>query len=90
MTEDMHVRIRTDGRYEELPTIGGLFETSEDPEDAARLTAEHVAENRQISEMLEAKGFGIEGDEPGGVQINRALRTGRAGEEEGAARQRLT
>lgn len=35
---------------------------------------EYLAENQRVAEMLQAKGFGIEGDEPGGVQMNRALR----------------
>jgi hypothetical protein len=76
MTEDTHVRIRADGRCEDLQSIRGLRRSSQDPEEDARLESEHIAENRRISEMLEAKGFGLEGDEPGAVQINRALRLG--------------
>jgi len=34
-----------------------------------RLAAEHLEENRRVAKMLEEKGFRIEGDEPGGVQI---------------------
>ncbi|MGH3088829.1 MAG: hypothetical protein ACRDSJ_16100 [Rubrobacteraceae bacterium] len=74
MTEDRHVRIHANGHMEDLPAIAGMRMASQDPEEDARLEAEHLAENQRIAKMLEAKGFGIEGDEPGGVQINRFLR----------------
>lgn len=73
MTEDSHVRIYADGRVEYLPTVAGMRLASQDPEEDARLKAEYLAENQRIAAMLETKGFGIEGDEPGGVQINRFL-----------------
>jgi hypothetical protein len=38
------------------------------------LEVEHYAENQWIARMLDARGFGIEGDEPVGVWINRFLR----------------
>jgi len=63
MTEDEHVRIRADGRCEDLPSISGLHEISEDPVETARLTAQHVAENRRILEMLRAKGFALDPDD---------------------------
>lgn len=74
MTEDRHVRIHADDHIEYLPTIAGMRRASEDPEEDARLKAEYLVENQRIARMLEEKGFGIEGDEPGGVQINRVLR----------------
>ena len=73
MTNDRHVRIYADGICENLPAISEFHLTSEDPEEAARLEAEYFAENQKISQMLEEKGFGLQGDEPGGVQINRTL-----------------
>jgi hypothetical protein len=73
MTNDRHVRIYADGSTEALPAVSGLRLCSEDPEEDARLEAEFYADNKRIAEMLEEKGFGIDGDEPGGVQINRAL-----------------
>jgi hypothetical protein len=73
MTEDEHVRIYADGHTEYLSTIAGMRLASQDPEEDARLKAEYLAENQRTARMLEAKGFGIEGDEPGGVQINRFL-----------------
>jgi hypothetical protein len=77
MTSDSHVRVRADGSEEELPTISSMrWKMSEDPVEDARLAEEHLAENQRISEMLAAKGFGMEGDEPLSVQITRALSTG--------------
>ncbi len=73
MTNDRHVRLYADGQSESLPSIAECRLCSEDPEEDARLDAEYYAENRRISEMLEEKGFGVEGDEPGAVQINRSL-----------------
>jgi len=75
MTDDSHVRIYSDGRCEYLPTIGSFRIVSQDPEEDARLEAEYYRKNQEVARMLESKGFGIEGDEPGGVQINRLLHT---------------
>jgi hypothetical protein len=74
MTNDRHQRIRADGRLEALPTIADLRLCANDPVEDARLEAEFRARDREVAEMLKAKGFGIEGDEPGGVRIDRALR----------------
>lgn len=49
---------------------------SQDPEEDARLEEEYRKETRQVARMLEEKGFTIEGDEPGGVVINRFLALG--------------
>ena len=76
MTNDTHVRIYADGQCAGLPAIPPFRFCSEDPEEDARLKAESFSENRKIAKMLEEKGFGLSGDEPGGVQINRALRMG--------------
>lgn len=73
MTNDSHVRIYADGHSEALPTIQELRLCSQDPEEDARLDAEYYAENQRVAKMLEEKGFGVAGDEPGGVQINRLL-----------------
>ncbi len=51
--------------------------------EECRLHAEYEARNKRISEMLEAKGFGLSGDEPGGVQINCLLRLGKIGKDSG-------
>lgn len=79
MTSDRHVRIYEDGSEESLPTVSTMRPASRDPEEDARLAAEHLAENRRAAAMLEEKGFGMAGDEPGGVQINRHLALGRLG-----------
>ena len=81
MTDDCHERIYSDGRVESLPAIDAFVLSSSDPEEAARLKAESRARNREISELLAEKGFGLAGDEPGGVQINRSLRLEDPGEE---------
>jgi hypothetical protein len=71
MTNDRHARIHSSGKHEWLPAVEEFCLVSEDPIEDARLQAEYYAENQRIMEMLEAKGFGLEGDEPGGVQIRR-------------------
>jgi hypothetical protein len=75
MTNDRHVRIHADGHCEGLPEIQEFRICSEDPQEDARLDAEYYAENQRIAKMLEEKGLGPSGDEPGGVLINRFLYT---------------
>lgn len=77
MTDDSHDRIYFDGTRESLPTIMGMRMVSPDPEEDARWEEEHDAQNREIEKVLEQKGFGMTGDEPGGVAINRYLRLGK-------------
>jgi hypothetical protein len=76
MTEDSHVRLRCGILPEGLPTIVGMRRVSPDPDEDARWDAAHTARNREIARMLDEKGFGVCGDEPGGVLINRFLRLG--------------
>jgi hypothetical protein len=73
MTNDRHIRIYASGRREALPAIQEFRLTSSDPEEDARLEAEYFADNQRVAQLLEAKGFRLQGDEPGGVQINRLL-----------------
>ena len=73
MTSDRHDRIYADGHRSNLPTVCEFRVCSDDPEEDARLKAEYYAENKKIARMLEEKGFGLEGNEPGSVQINRHL-----------------
>jgi len=54
-----------------------MYLCSKDAVEAARLEAEFYAENQRVARLLEAKGFGIAGDEPGGVQMNRLLHLSR-------------
>ncbi len=74
MTDDRHVRIYESGENLDLPTVSTFRPSSQDPDEDARLEAEYLAENQRVAELLEAKGFALEADEPGGVQINRLLR----------------
>jgi hypothetical protein len=73
MTNDRHVRIYADGVRERLPTIQEFRLCSRDPDEDARLEREYFARNQEVARMLEEKGFGLTGNEPGGVQINRHL-----------------
>jgi hypothetical protein len=76
MTNDRHLRIYESGQVESLPAINSMRLASSDPEEDARLEAEHREEQSKVARILEEKGFGIEGDEPGGIQINRYLALG--------------
>jgi len=82
MTTDSHTRIRADGLVEGLPALAEMFVGSDDPAEHARLKAKFVEENRKIAQLLEAKGFGLSGDEPLSNQIRRVQMTGEAGEGE--------
>lgn len=76
MTDDRHVRLREDGTGEDLPAVMGMRVVYRDPGDDARLEAEYLEENRRVAQMLEEKGFGVAGDEPTLIGVNRYLRTG--------------
>ena len=71
MTNDGHVRVYFDGQIECLDSIPEFRSSSDDPVKDAQLELKYREECRKITEMLEAKGFGMTGDEPGGVQIRR-------------------
>jgi hypothetical protein len=73
MTNDRHVRLRASGATESLPAILGMRFCSDDPVEDARLEKEYHAHNMEVNRILEEKGFGLRGDEPGAVQINRFL-----------------
>ena len=72
---DTHTRLREHGAPEELPAVEGIFQSSDDPEEAKRLLAEYCARNQCISALLAAKGFTLQGDEPPMTAINRYLQT---------------
>ncbi|MDO9694420.1 MAG: hypothetical protein Q7W56_06785 [Candidatus Latescibacteria bacterium] len=73
MCGDEHTRFYADGGREDLDAIMEFRRSSPDPVEDARLEAAFFAENQRIAALLEAKGFGLAGDEPGGVQMNRYL-----------------
>lgn len=75
MTTDRHVRIYANGNEKDLPTIESMRMVSRNPEEDARLEAEYFARNQGVARMLEAKGFGMQGDEPDLTQVNRYLYT---------------
>ncbi|MGB2983724.1 MAG: hypothetical protein WBC63_07695, partial [Candidatus Bipolaricaulia bacterium] len=49
---------------------------SDDPAEHARLKAEFLRGNREIGQLLDAKGFGLSGDEPLSNQVRRVQMTG--------------
>jgi len=57
MTNDTHSRLYEDGRREWLPALDYGRSASSDPEEDARLAAEHREEQERIMAMLKAKGF---------------------------------
>jgi ADP-ribosylglycohydrolase len=57
MTNDDHVRIREDGTCESLPALEDMRTGSEDPEEDARLQAEHRARDQATIALLTEKGF---------------------------------
>ena len=63
MTNDSHVRIYEDGRVELLESLDEWRPTSDDPDENARLENEFWDHNERVSRLLEAKGFGLQGDE---------------------------
>jgi hypothetical protein len=71
-----HARLGEYGPTEPLPTVRTFRITSPDPEEDARLGAGYLEHNRRVGRMLKEKNFGVAGDEPGCVQINRRLRLG--------------
>lgn len=80
MTDDRHARVREDGSVEHLPTIDTFRIAPQNPREDSRLGAEYLEHNRRVGRMLRAKGFGVAGDEPLSIRVNRNLRLGR-GEE---------
>ncbi len=75
MTDDRHVRLRSDGRTEYLDSIRSMGRASKDPEENKRLAEEFFAHNRKVHQMLEEKGFSLQGDEHGSALVNRYLLT---------------
>ncbi len=74
MSGDRHVRIHADGSTEELPSIDAMRAASANPAEDAALAADFYERNQKVNQMLQEKGFCINGDEPDGVPINRQLR----------------
>ena len=62
---DTHTRLREDQEPEELPAIDGFFQTSDDPAEARQLAAAYYDEQQRVVTLLAAKGFDVQGVEPG-------------------------
>ena len=74
MTDDRHVRVHANGEEEDLPVLSEFYVSSDDPAEDKRRRDEYYAENQRTEKILKEKGFGLAGDEPGRVQINRVLK----------------
>lgn len=57
MTDDRHVRLYANGRRQDLAALEGMYCTSSDPAEAARLQAAHFRRSRRVARALGAKGF---------------------------------
>ena len=77
MTNDRHERIYGDGTAVGLETMRDMRKVSNDPEEDARLETEFWEHNERVNRELEAKGFGLQGDEHGSAIINRSLLSSR-------------
>lgn len=75
MTNDRHVRIRSDGTIEVLAALMEMRRVHEDPEEDARSERKWYKKNREIMAGLEEKGFGLTGTEHPSFQINSYLAT---------------
>ena len=75
MTNDRHVRIRSDGSHESLETISEFYVTPKDPAEAEAAKREFYERNRGVDKMLREKGFGMTGKEHGSARVNRWLLT---------------
>lgn len=73
MTNDSHVRIYADGRVEGLESLREMRQSSEDPDEEARLKAEFWGHNERVARLLEEKGFGLQGDEHGSAIVHRGF-----------------
>ena len=74
MTDDRHVRIYSSGEREDLPTIQSFRPCSDDSVEDQRLADNLFAKNQRVAALLESKGFGLDGNEPVLVALNRIVR----------------
>lgn len=71
MTNDSHVRLYADGRVEGLESLWEMRQSSDDPEEEARLKDEFWEHNERVARLLEEKGFGLQGNEHGSAIVRR-------------------
>ena len=50
-----------------------MRQSSDDPNEEARLKAEFWEHNERVARLLEAKGFGLQGDEHGSAIVRRGF-----------------
>lgn len=75
MGGDEHVRLRANGEAELLPSLEWAFAVGADPQRAQTNEREFYRRNQEVSALLAAKGFGLQGDEDFLTQVNRQLVT---------------
>jgi hypothetical protein len=69
-----HCRIYVNGEKQSLPTMQEVFRVTGDSVADTKEKEAFFKHNQGVSKLLVNKGFGIEGDEPLGVQISHLLR----------------
>ena len=70
-----HCRIYESGEKQGLPTMWEVCRVTGDPVADAEEKEAFFKHNQGISKLLAEKGFGMDGDEPLGVQVNTLLCT---------------
>ena len=75
MAGDQHVRLRADGKMASLPSLEWAYSVVDDPQEARTIEEDFYRRNQEVSAMLAAKGFGLQGDEDLLTQVNHQLVT---------------
>lgn len=70
-----HYRLYANGERQNLPTPWDVYQITGDPIADAKAKEAFLAHNQEVASLLAEKGFGIEGNEPLGIQLNSLLRT---------------
>ena len=70
-----HYRLYESGGQKNLPTPWDVYPVTGDPVADAKEKEAFFAHNQEVAKLLAKKGFGMEGDEPLGAQLNSFLRT---------------
>lgn len=70
-----HYRLYESGERKNLPTPWDVYPVTGDPVADAKEKEAFLAHNQEVGKLLANKGFGMEGDEPLGIQVNALLHT---------------
>lgn len=69
-----HYRLYENGERQGLPAMWEVCRVTGDPVVDAKEREVFLKHNQEIAKLLAEKGFGMEGNEPTGVQVNNLLR----------------